>query len=214
MSKARRFTSEEVARLKVMWRTQSISECAEALGRGTSSIYQKVKAMGFERDPEYADIAKRARYKAGENGGNFKKGQVPWNKGMKGWDSGGRSHTTRFKRGHGNSNNEHPVGYEKYDKDAMLMRKVSKTGTRIEKWRPVKDIVYELHHGDIPDGTIVNFDDGDKENFAPGNLVALTRAQMLDRNRIQRYGPELTGMMISLGWFKSKLRKLEDEKCK
>lgn len=212
--RAKPWTDSELHSLKDLWRSETIKVCSERLGRATSSIYHQVKKHGFERDPEHADIASSTRFKKGENGGQFKKGHATWNKGKKGWDSGGRSHETRFKRGHGNSNNAHPVGTEKLDKDGVLLRKVSNIGERREKWRPVKDIIYEQYHGDIPDSCIVNFNDGNKENYARENLVALTRAEMLDRNRIQRYGSEVHGIAITLGRFKSKLRKIEDEKCK
>ena len=202
--RGKKWSAKETAHLKELWRSKTVHECSEILGRATSSIYYKVAEQGFKRDPEHEHISARSR---------FKKGQQPWNTGLKGWNAGGKSHKTRFKRGHGNSNNEHPVGYEKLDKDGVLLRKVSKTGARNEKWRPVKDIVYEEHNGQIPDGHIVNFDDGSKENYEPSNLIALTRAQMLDRNRIQRYGSEVHGIAITLGRFKSKLRKLENEEC-
>ncbi|HUH57656.1 MAG TPA: HNH endonuclease signature motif containing protein [Pseudomonadales bacterium] len=203
-TRGKKWSAEEVSHLKELWRSKTVYECSEILGRATSSIYYKVSEQGFKRDPEYEHISARSR---------FKKGQQPWNTGLKGWDAGGNSHKTRFKRGHGNSNNEHPVGYEKLDKDGVLLRKVSKTGERREKWRPVKDIVYEEHNGQIPEGHIINFNDGNKENYDPSNLIALTRAQMLDRNRIQRYGTEVHGLAITLGRFKSKLRKLENEEC-
>lgn len=202
--RSRKWSKEETEQLKELWRSKTVHECSEILGRATSSIYFKVTQQGFKRDPEHKKIS---------TGTRFKKGHATWNAGLKGWDSGGNSHKIRFKRGHGNSNNEHPVGHEKLDKDGVLLRKVSKTGERREKWRPVKDIVYEEYNGQIPDGRIVNFDDGNKENYEPSNLIALTRAQMLDRNRIQRYGTEVHGIAITLGRFKSKLRKLENEEC-
>ncbi|HUH57695.1 MAG TPA: HNH endonuclease signature motif containing protein [Pseudomonadales bacterium] len=203
-TRGKEWSDKEIAHLKELWRSKTVHECSEILGRATSSIYYKVYEQGFKRDPEHESISARSR---------FKKGHASWNTGLKGWDSGGNSHKTRFKRGHGNSNNEHPVGYEKLDKDGVLLRKVSKTGARNEKWRPVKDIVYEEHNGQIPEGCIINFNDGNKENYDPSNLIALTRAQMLDRNRIQRYGSEVHGIAITLGRFKSKLRKLENEEC-
>lgn len=198
----RKWSAKEVAQLKELWRSKTVHECSEILGRATSSIYYKVHEQGFKRDPEHENISARTQ---------FKKGNKPWNDGLKGWDSGGNSHKTRFKRGHGNSNNAYPVGTEKIDKDGTLLRKVSAVGARNEKWRPVKDIIYEQHNGDIPEGCIVNFNDGNKENYDPSNLVALTRAQMLDRNRIQRYGSEVHGLAIMLGRFKNKLRKIENE---
>lgn len=203
--RAKPWTKAELSQLKELWRSKTVHECSEILGRATSSIYYKVAEQGFKRDPEHEHISARKR---------FKKGRQPWNAGLKGWDAGGKSHKTRFKRGHGNSNNAHPVGHEKYDSYGVLMRKVSNTGKRREKWRPVKDIIYEEHHGEIPEGCIINFNDGNKENYEPSNLVALTRAQMLDRNRIQRYGSEIHSIAITLGRFKSKLRKLENEERK
>ncbi|HZJ92968.1 MAG TPA: HNH endonuclease, partial [Thiopseudomonas sp.] len=155
-ARSRKWSKEETEQLKELWRSKTVHECSEILGRATSSIYFKVTQQGFKRDPEHKKIS---------TGTRFKKGQQPWNKGLKGWDAGGKSHKTRFKRGHGNSNNEHPVGYEKLDKDGVLLRKVSKTGARNEKWRPVKDIVYEEHNGEIPEGCIINFNDGNKENY-------------------------------------------------
>lgn len=200
----RRWSAKEVANLKELWRSKTVHECSEILGRATSSIYYKVSEQGFKRDPEHENISASSR---------FRKGDKPWNNGLKGWVAGGNSHKTRFKRGHGNSNNAYPVGHEKIDHYGVLLRKVSAVGARNEKWRPVKDIVYEQHNGDIPEGCIVNFNDGNKENYDPSNLVALTRVQMLDRNRIQRYGREIHGMAITLGRFKEKLRKIENEKC-
>lgn len=203
--RGKKWSAKEVAHLKELWRSKTVHECSEILGRATSSIYQKVREQGFKRDPEHEHISTQSR---------FKKGFQPWNTGLKGWDAGGKSHKTRFKRGHGNSNNAYPVGHEQYDSYGVLMRKVSNTGERREKWRPVKDITYEEHHGEIPEGCIVTFNDGNKENYDPLNLVALTRAQMLDRNRIQRYGSEVHGLAVTLGRFKAKLRKIEDEKRK
>lgn len=205
VGRGRKWSAKEIAHLKELWRNKTIHECSEILGRATSSIYYKVSEQGFKRDPGHENMSPRTQ---------FKKGNKPWNYGLKGWDSGGNSHKTRFKRGHGNSNNAHPVGTEKHDTDGVLLRKVSAVGARNEKWRPVKDIIYEQHNGDIPEGCIVNFNDGNKENYDPSNLVALTRAQMLDRNRIQRYGSEVHGLAIALGIFKSKLRTIENEKCK
>ena len=202
--RGKEWSAKEVAQLKELWRSRTVHECSEILGRATSSIYYKVYEQGFKRDPEHEHISARSR---------FKSGHESWNTGLKGWEAGGNSHKTRFKRGHGNSNNSYPIGHEKYDAYGVLMRKVSNTGERREKWRPVKDIIYEEHHGDIPEGLIINFNDGNKENYDTSNLIALTRAQMLDRNRIQRYGREVHGLAITLGRFKEKLRKIENEKC-
>ena len=204
--RAKPWTKAELSHLKELWRTETVTECSRILGRAVSSVYEKAKKEGFERDPEHAEIAKSAY---------FKRGHIPANSGKIKKDHGVLSRPKRsFKRGIGNSNNAHPLGTEDRSKAGILIRKVRMAGERRERWRPVKDIVYEQHYGAIPAGHIINFADGNNDNHEPENLIPLTRAEMMDRNRIQRYGPEYAGIAIALGRFKSKLTRIDDEKRK
>lgn len=200
---ARRWTSDEDMLLTKLWENTPWEECSEQLGRSSSSIYARAHKLGLKRSDKF----KRER-----NAGQFKKGLVPWNKGLKGWQAGGNSKKTQFKRGHGNSNNALPVGSEKKDKYGILQRKVSMTGERREKWRPVKDLVYEEHYGAIPDGKIVIHGDGNRDNFDISNLIAVTRAELMDRNSfIKNYPEEYRGARIQLGWLNRKIKELENE---
>lgn len=205
MTRAKAWSKEELLRLEQLWLTTPIGECSEILGRATSSIHYQVSKNGFKRSTEYMNTS---------SSGRFQKGIVPWNKGKKGWQAGGNSKKTQFKRGHGNSNNAHPVGTDVIDSYGVTHRKVQANGERSEKWRPLKDLVYEEYFGEIPADKIVNFKDGNRQNHSPANLVALTRSEMMRRNTIHRYGAEYASVAFKLGWFKRKIKQVEDnEEC-
>lgn len=86
------------------------------------------------------------------------------------------------------------------------------TGERREKWRPVKDLVYEEHHSAIPDGKIVIHGDGNRDNFDISNLIAVTRAELMDRNSfVKNYPEEYRGVRIQLGWLNRKIKELDNE---
>lgn len=107
-----------------------------------------------------------------------------------------------------------PIGAERVDKDNVLYRKVSSTGEKRKDWRPVHLLNWEAEHGPVPDGHILVFVDGDKENLALSNLMLIDRAENMARNSVARYGPEIQSIAITLGKFKSKLKKLERENAK
>lgn len=83
------------------------------------------------------------------------------------------------------------------------------TGIKRDDWKAVHVLVWEEHNGPLPDGHIVIFRDGSRENFEPDNLLALTRAENMRRNSISRYGEDYRSAAIQLGWFKRKLNQLE-----
>jgi hypothetical protein len=70
------------------------------------------------------------------------------------------------------------------------------------------------HNGDIPEGCVVNFLDGDKTNTDIGNLVLLTRAEHLELSRMGlRTGyPEATKAAIAAVRLRIKCRMLKKER--
>src|SRR5690606_9262996 len=143
--------------------------------------------------------------------GRFSPGQTPWNAGLKGWQAGGRSRETQFKPGVKPPNTRRPIGAERTSKDEILYRKAADTGTKRDDSKAVHELVCESHNGPLPDGHIVIFRDGNRANFEPDNLQAITRADNMRRNSISRYGEDYRSAAIQLGWFKRKLNKLEKE---
>lgn len=106
------------------------------------------------------------------------KGRVPWNKGMKGLQVGGKE--TQFKKGE-ESVNRRPVGSERLmQRDGYTYVKVAQP----DKWRLKHHIIFEEAHGEIPSGYKVAWGDGDRTNFSADNLVLVSDRQMIVMNKM------------------------------
>ncbi len=196
------WSAADDAQLVEHWKTLPLGDVAQRMGRSTSSVYNRVQKLGLKRTEEYKAIT---------GCGRIKKGDRPWNAGLKGWQAGGRSKDTQFKLGEKPSNTWRPIGAERTSKDGILYRKVADTGDKKADWKAAHVLVWEEHNGPVPEGRIVIFLDRDRQNFDPENLIAVTRAYNMRRNSIDRYPPEYLSAARSLDWFKRKLNKLEQD---
>jgi len=105
--------------------------------------------------------------------GRFKKGNKPWNAGMKGWCPAG-SENTQFKTGN-TPLNTRPVGSERIDsKDGYILIKVAEPNKWVHKHR----YIYEQEYGKLSKGEVVIFLDGDKTNLDIKNLKKITQKQL------------------------------------
>lgn len=125
--------------------------------------------------------------RSGTHGGRFEPGHEPANKGRT-WDefmppeSQERSRATQFRRGQMPHNGHQPLGSERVSKDGYVEVKVAarKRDPRSahDNWVPKHRLAWERANGrPVPDGSIVVFADHDRENFAPENLVLMTRSE-------------------------------------
>lgn len=124
----------------------------------------------------------------------FKKGNIPWNKGKKGIAIGGVE--TQFKKGH-TPKNHRPIGSERIcSKDGYLLIKVKEPN----KWQPKHRIIWEEHNGPVPKGHKIIFGDGDKRNFDIVNLICVTDAQMarLNQQNLIQKDADLTRTAITI----------------
>jgi hypothetical protein len=101
----------------------------------------------------------------------LKKGCEPFNKGTVGIMKANRG---SFKKGH-NEENYLPVGSERIRADGYTYAKTAMPNTWQEKHR----IIY----GDIPEGFVVIFKDGNRTNFDPENLEAIPRNESFNLNK-------------------------------
>jgi hypothetical protein len=196
------WSEKEDAHLAELWKTLPLGEVAQLMARSTSSVYNRVQKLGLKRTEEYKAIT---------GCGRIKKGDKPWNAGLKGWQAGGRSKDTQFKLGEKPSNTWRPIGAERTSKDGVLFRKVADTGNKKTDWRAVHVVIWEEDNGPLPPGHIVVFRDKNPDNRNPENLLAVTRAENMRRNSIDRYPPEYRSTALTLGWFRRKLNKLEND---
>ena len=55
--------------------------------------------------------------------------------------------------------------------------------TSLGVWEMLHVHIWTHHHGEVPKGKIIVFDDNDRNNFAIENLKAITRKELAERAR-------------------------------
>lgn len=125
----------------------------------------------------------------------FKKGNIPFNKGLKGQYAPG-SEKGWFKKGQVPVNHRE-VGSERISKDGYIEIKVAEPN----KWKLKHRVVWEQHNGQVPQNRVVIFLDGNKLNVDISNLALISRSELKIMNQIGlKYGnTEATkvGVMIA-----------------
>ena len=135
----------------------------------------------------------RLKLKSGIVGGQFKKGNIPMNKGKK-WDEymskegQENSRKTWFSstdRSKQNANyNSRPLFSERINKDGYTLIKINEKGKFIPKHR----WIYEQHHKcKIPKGNVIIFLDGNKRNLDINNLTMISQNQhkIMNKNNLR-----------------------------
>ncbi|VXA55473.1 Bacteriophage phi 1.45-like protein [Acinetobacter proteolyticus] len=116
-------------------------------------------------------LCTRNKWNTGRTG-CFEKGDKPWNTGTKGVC---KPNSGNFKSGQV-SWNKKPVGYERIcSKDGYVIVKVAEPNVFKLKHR----IVWEKLNGPIPDGQVVAFKNMDKTDCRIENLMLMTKAEMV-----------------------------------
>ena len=106
------------------------------------------------------------------NKGQFVKGMTPWNKG-KDFNPGGRSVQTRFKKG------LKPPKYQEIGTIAKHKDGYSFIKLAEHKWQLYQRYVWEKsRHEKLKKNQTVIFLDGDRINFDPANLAAISRKEL------------------------------------
>lgn len=145
--------------------------------------YKEIAAAFNQKFDPPITVSKVKAYMANhkmKNGlsGRFQKGHIPANKGTHP-PSVGRMAETQFKKGH-LPHNTKPIGYERVNRDGYIevkirMRPDRKTGKK--NFAPKHRLIWEKAYGPIPPGHNIVFLDGNKRNFALGNLACISKAE-------------------------------------
>lgn len=147
--------------------------------RSLRSVQNKAHKMQLGKTKEHlAEISKKTVQNIANEGTRFKKGQKPWNAGLKGLQIGGRE--TRFKKGHRPHNQKQANGALSVRKDgenSYLFIRID-----VGHWIPYHVYLYTQTIGPVPPNHIIVFADGNRANLKPENLLAITRAQHAIRN--------------------------------
>jgi hypothetical protein len=126
------------------------------------------------------NVKHKAGLYSGVNFGCFPKGNIPKNKGRKGYCAHG-SEKGWFGPGHpGYRLNVRPIGSERVNVDGYVEVKISDIKTKIAKerqknWKAKHVVVWEKEHGPVPKGYIVIFLDRNKSKIVLKNLMMISR---------------------------------------
>lgn len=190
--KRRGWTAVEDEVVRRDYPTTETKALAQRLRRSLRSVYARADTLGLAKTPEFM-AEQRARLAsvlvvAGQSS-RFCPGQVPHNKNRKGECAPG-CEPTQFQSGH-RPHNWRPVGSEFRRGDGYLYRKITDEGPAPYHCRAVHVLLWEEHHGPVPQGHAVVFRDGNTHRIEIDNLMLVDRAELMRRNSIHRYPPEL-----------------------
>lgn len=140
--------------------------------------------------------------------GQFVKGMTPWNKG-KHFKAGGRSAETQFKKGLIPPNYQ-PVGTVVVHSDGYRFVKLAE-----RKWQLYQRYIWEkANHKQLKKNQVVLFLDGNRDNYAPDNLMAISRKELLIINH-EKLLTKNDGELSKTGVLIAKLKvKINDKKEK
>ncbi|PTR17466.1 HNH endonuclease [Nitrosospira sp. Nsp2] len=206
MRKRQLWTDVEKELLKQLYPSTPTDELARKLDRPLRSVYEQARLLNVHKSAEF-----RSRPEAvapmGDKGAayRFSPNHTPWNKGMKGLQLSRMD--TRFKHGQ-LPHNTVPVGTELMSSDGYLRLKVGHPN----EWIFVHRKNWEEAHGPIPKGMCVLFKDGNRENCAVENLQLLTRKELMLRNSVLQYPPELVEVIRMRQGFIKRLNHMEKKR--
>jgi len=210
------WTPADDAALRRRYPYESTATLARDLGRTVRAVYARAKAMGLAKTEAYlaSPDACRLRRDGDVHPGRatqFKKGQAPANKGLRrpGW-AAGRMKETQFRKGERRgvaARVYKPIGTERLSKDGYLERKVHDGLPLQARWRAVHLVLWEAANGPVPAGHAVSFINGDRRDVRLENLRLIPRTELMRRNTVHNYPPEVAQTIQLLGALNRQIRR-------
>lgn len=172
--KIHKWTSDELDRLKELYQTHTLKECADIMGFTITQIQ---------------GAAKNHHITCGRTG-RFSKGHIPPNKGKKvSPEIYDKMKATMFKAGNMPCNHRQ-VGSERVNVDGYVEIKIAEPN----RWRLKHRVVYEEHFGEhLNSSEAVIMLNGNKQDLRPANLMKVTRSELarLNQNHLHSDDTEL-----------------------
>lgn len=190
--KQHKWTNEEKEYLKSIVKNNSYKEITKKMNDRFNCDFLEEQIKGFMA---------RNKLVTGR-GGHFKKGSIPWNKGLSYMPN---NKETRFQKG--NIPHCHrEVGSERIIRDGYIEIKVAEPNV----WDLKHRVIYREHYGEISDGHNIIFADGNKMNFDIDNLIAVSKSEMLilNNNNLRFEDKELTKVGVNIAKVIDKAKKV------
>lgn len=205
------FTPEAVKLITELYPNTLSSEIAKLIGCSLYSLYNKAAALNLKKDASFVvELGKLSIKKAGEASisSRFKPGHIPANKGKKmGADAYNKCKHTMFKKGHCPANHK-PIGHERITRDGYIEVKTAEPNVFELKHR----LVYKEHYGEIPEGFMVRFKNGNRLDVSPDNLFLMSKSENMTENTIHRYPTEVKRAIRTINKLTRKINEYETNK--
>jgi hypothetical protein len=205
------WTPEKISVLTENFPHKKSADVAALIPAPLVSVRHKASELGLKKSEAFKNSPDSGRLMKGDERGaktRYPKGNIPWTKGMKGLKIPG-SEKGHFKKGHlpHNTKNDHDISVRN---DAATGRPYQWIRVALGKWVHLHVHVWHNAHGDVPEGYVISFKDGDTMNATPENLQLITMAENMARNTIHRYPEDIKSAMRLLGRLKKKLNEKQD----
>ena len=193
-----KYTNEMIEFLKEVTPQKTYKEITELFNKkfNLDVTAEKIKSL-----------LSRKKICTGTKGCLYKKGSVPWNKGVYGYMGANK---TSFKKGH-KPKNWKPVKSERIDTEGYTLIKIAEP----RKWALKHRIIWEEHYKKkVPRDCVIIFADGDKSNFNIENLICVSRKELrvLNKCSLIKNEAELTKTGLNIAKIRIKLAELRREK--
>lgn len=201
-----------IDRLKEIYPDHTAKECADMLGICVNYVYSLAHTNGIKKSEAFLKSPKSGRTD-GTRGmtGRFQKGHTSWNKGKR-TESIGNMVKTQYKSGHLPHNTKfdgaESVRFNKKEGKQRVWVRVD-----MGKWIEKSKLVWKEAFGELPAGMVIAFKDGNQLNVVPENLELITRQELMKRNTIQRYSPELKQLIRLNSKLKNTIKKYGKEQA-
>lgn len=193
-------TRAQIELIAKLYPDHTNSELAAQFNLPLYSVKNLATRLGLRKTSEHMQTtAKRSQ---------FKKGHATWNKG-KPHPAHPNTVKHQFKKG-SRPHNWQPIGSIRSN-DGYLEKKITDTGSTLHDYQALHHIAWIEAYGPIPDDHCVIFRDGNRENFEPENLECISRAELMRRNTIYNYPPDVVSSIRALAGFKRIIRKVQND---
>lgn len=200
------FTKEEDEFIKNNYLKYPVKSLADKMNRSFTGIEGRLKAMSLKIPKELIKQRKKDS--------QYKKGNVPMNKGKKqteymSKEAIEKTKATRFKKGDipANAFDEDGIITIRYDHKNRSNRKYKWIRVSLGEWEPLHKHNWEKENGPVPKGHCLWFIDGDSMNCEPENIELIIRAENAKRNTIHNYPAETKQNIQLLNKLKKELSK-------
>ena len=218
MSRRAPWTPQQLRLLRELYPDLLGETVTREIGRPLESVYAKAAELGLRKSEAFLASDRAGRIQRGKHSPamvatQFRRGDSPWNKGLKGLCYEG-SKATQFQQGQ-KPHTWMPIGSHRI---AMgnLERKVNDLpGGNHVRWHPVHRLVWEAAHGPVPAGHIVVFRPGmhtaQLEAITLDRIECITRAENAARNHPRNRSPELAKLVQLKGAITRQVNRINRE---